>query len=119
MDENTTDIVILETDPPRELKLGHKALKRFCAHTHLGVNEIGGVMQRYDMMALLIQIMLQCRYKDLTEAQIDDLLDPVSLETIMSKATEAIQAAFPSAAEQPDEGEPQGPFASETTGPAA
>ena len=118
MDEHTTDIVILGLDPPRELKLGHRALKRFCAQTRLGVNEIGQVMQRYDMMALLIQIMLQCRYPDLTEDEIDAMLDTLPLEVVYSKASEAVKAAFPSAEEAP-EAEEAGPFDGKTTGPAA
>ncbi len=119
MNENTTDIVILELDPPRELKLGHRALKAFCARTRLGVNEIGQVLQRYDMMALLIQVMLQCRYPDLTEDQIDEMLETLPLETVYNKASAAVMNAFPTAAGTSDDGESQGPFANETTGPAA
>jgi hypothetical protein len=118
--ENTTDIVILELDPPRELKLGHRALKAFCARTRLGVNELGDVMQRYDMMALLIAIMLQVRYPELTDGQIDEMLDELDLETVIRRASEAIFAAFPSLKQNPELADGTAdPFGIVTTGQTA
>ena len=119
MDTNN-DIVIIELDKPRELKLGHRALKTFCARTKLGVDELTQAVSRYDVMSLLIAIMLQVRYPELEEDRIDELLDNLPLETVIQKASDAIYAAFPSA--KADAGAAQGdadyPFAA-TTGPRA
>ena len=116
---DNTGVVILETDPPLELKLGHRALKTFCARTRLGVDELATVLQRYDIMALLIAVMVQTRYPDMTEERIDEILDGLPLEEVIQKASEAVYGAFPSqaAAEAPD-GD-QGPFAPATSGPTA
>ncbi len=76
------DVVILELDKPRTLRLGHKALKRFSALTECSMTDMESVVQRYDKVAALVYAMLSDEDPDLTPAQVDDLLDMVPIKTI-------------------------------------
>lgn len=107
-DEN--DTVIIELDRPRELKLGHKALKRFSALTGKSLAELEDAVQHYDVMAALIYVMLEVdaekHGEDLTPDQVDDLLENVPIYQQIALVGKAIKAAFEDpAAEQSEEGE--------------
>ncbi len=110
-DEN--DTVIIELDRPRELKLGHKALKRFSALTGKSLAELEEAIQHYDVMAALMYVMLavdaEKHGEDLTPDQVDDLLEDVPIYQQMALATKAIQMAMVDpAAEAETEGEAEG-----------
>ena len=95
-DEN--DTVIIELDRPRELKLGHKALKRFSALTGKSMAEMQSAIQHYDVLACLMYTMLavdaEKHGEELTPDQVDDLLEDVPIYRQMNLATLAINAAF-------------------------
>ena len=95
-DEN--DTVIIELDRPRELKLGHKALKRFSALTGKSLAELEEAVQHYDVMAALIYVMLavdaEKHGEDLTPEQVDDLLEDVPIYQQLQLAGQAINAAL-------------------------
>ena len=100
------DVVILELDKPRTLRLGHKALKRFSALTTCSMADMEAAVQRYDKVAVLAYVMLSEEDPELTPAQVDDLLDLVPIKTICEKCSEAIQAAFADEdVEKPEDGE--------------
>lgn len=108
------DVVILELDRPRELRLGHKALKRFSALTGCSMQQMQGEVSRYDRMSMLVYVMLSEDDPDLTSEAVDDLIDraerrrenPLRVKDLMAAVSAAIQAAFDDeAAEQPEDGE--------------
>lgn len=118
-DEN--DVVILELDRPRELRLGHKALKRFSALTGCAMTDMEKEIQHYDKMAALMYTMLavdaEKHNETLTVEQVDDLLDDVPIKKQMDCCSAAIAAAF----DDPDaEGEePEDPPQAAGTGERA
>lgn len=106
MNTDKNDVVILELDKPRTLRLGHKALKRFSALTECSMTDMEAAVQRYDKVAVLAYVMLSEEDPELTPAKVDDLLDMVSIKTICEKCSEAIRAAFEDEdAETPGDGE--------------
>ena len=88
------DLVILELDKPRTLRLGHKALKRFSAMTECSMVEMEKAVQRYDKLATLIYIMLSEEDPSLTPEMVDDLLEQKSYKEITDACNAAIEAAF-------------------------
>lgn len=91
---NRNDTVILELDRPRELRLGHKALKRFSALTGCTMEGMEEAIKDYTKMTSLVYVMLSQEDGSLTPDQVDDLLDPVPIPTILEKCSQAIAAAF-------------------------
>lgn len=106
-DEN--DTIMIELDRPRELKLGHKALKRFSALTGCSMTDMEKEISHYDKMSCLLYVMLAVdaeeHGEELTPAQVDDLLEPVPIQQLMELAGEAINAAFGGEDEEQPEGE--------------
>lgn len=96
------DVVMIELDRPRELKLGHKALKRFSALTGSSMADMETEIQHYDKLACLMYVMLaidgEKRGETLTPDQVDDLLEAVPIQKQLRLCMAAIQAAF----EDPD-----------------
>lgn len=108
------DVVILELDRPRELRLGHKALKRFSALTGCSMQQLESEASHYDKMALLIYTMLSEDDPELTPEAVDDLIDlaerrrenRLRLKDLMVAVSAAIQASFGDEdAEMPEDGE--------------
>lgn len=100
------DVVILELDKPRTLRLGHKALKRFSALTKCSMADMEQVMLQYDKVTCLVYVMLSEEDPELTPEQVDDLLDMVPIKTIFEKCSEAIHAALGDEdTEKPEDGE--------------
>lgn len=113
MKENpdNNDVVILELDRPRELRLGHKALKRFSALTECSMTDLEYEIQYYEKMTLLIWVMvteeqIAMGEEMMSQEQLDALLDKLPLYKVTAAAANAIKAAF----EDPDaEKEPGDP----------
>lgn len=100
---DNNDTIILELDRPRELRLGHKALKRFSAMTGCSMDKMDAALNNYETMSTLIYLMLAQEDSELTPERVDDLLDPVPIGEIVAKCSQAITAAF----EEPGESAPQ------------
>ena len=100
MKPDKNDVVIIELDRPRELRLGHKALKRFSALAGCAMTELDEVTAHYDKLSALMYIMLSENDPAVTPDVADELLDAVNLSYIMEKASEAIAAAFEEDAEE-------------------
>lgn len=96
--KDKNDTVMIELDRPRELKLSHKALKRFSALTECSMQEMEGAISRYDKLACLMYVMLAVDAEKhgevLTSEQADDLLDNVPIYQQIDLAGRAIAAAF-------------------------
>lgn len=98
MMRDKNDTVMIELDRPRELKLSHKALKRFSALTECSIQEMEGAISHYDKLACLMYVMLavdaEKHGEALTPEQVDDLLDDVPIYQQIDLAGRAIAAAF-------------------------
>lgn len=88
------NVVIINLDKPRELKLTHKVLKRFMAKHKLKMTSFDAAVEDYEKMTDLIYEMLRAEDPNLTPAECDNLLDTVSITEIVKKSGEAIAAAF-------------------------
>lgn len=97
------NVVILDLDRPRELKLTHKTMKRFLKRRNLSMEDMESGGMNYELMTDLISEMLRREEPDLTEDQCDDLLDMVPIGVLMEKGAQAIQAAFETGIENPTE----------------
>jgi len=88
------DIVIIELDRPRELKLTNRVLKRFLAKTGIRMKNFDEAVDVYENMVLLIFYMLQADDPTLTEDKVDLLLDKIPITEIITKCAAAIAAGF-------------------------
>lgn len=121
-DEN--DTIMIELDRPRELKLGHKALKRFSALTGCSMTDMEKEISHYDKMSCLLYVMLAVdaeeHGEELTPTQVDDLLEPVPIKQLMELVGAAIRASFGDGDEEPeDQEEPADPPQAAGTGAEA
>lgn len=87
-------MVVLELDRPRELRLSHKAMKRFSALTRTPLDEIGEAARRYDLVAAMAYAMLSVQDEGLTPAQVDDMLEALPPMTILRAVSDAMQEAL-------------------------
>jgi hypothetical protein len=100
MSKNNTDVVIIELDRPRELRFGHKALKKLVALTGKSLEEIENTqMNNLEMLEQLVYCGLLNDAKkngeELTLDDMEDLLDQAPSEAhIIEKVTQAFAAAF-------------------------
>lgn len=96
------DVVILMLDRPRELRLGHKAMKRFSAMSGKKLTDMQAALDDYATLSTLIYVMLAAEDKTLTPEKVDDLIDaaehrredPLRLSGLMAAVAQAITAAF-------------------------
>lgn len=93
------DVVIVELDRPRELRFGHKALKKLNALTGKEVDELGSDELDFDMIEQIFFYGLQRDAREngeaLTLEQMEDILDCAeSYEYLMEKMNEAFRKAF-------------------------
>ena len=98
---DNNDVVILALDRPRELRLGHRALKRFSALTECSLSAMDKEIERYDKAACLIWVMVtedqrkNGEPKLMTPDELDDLLDKIPVPKILEACSQVITAAFP------------------------
>lgn len=109
MDKN--DVVILNLDRPRELRLGHKALKRFSSLTGCSMADMEKEIQHYDKLTCLLYVMLSQDDPSLTPEKVDDLCDHVRIGAVAKACSQAIEAAF---ADEDEEGSKDPPQAAGT-----
>ncbi len=126
-DDEHNDVVILMLDKPRELRLGHKAMKRFSALTHKKITQMQDALEDYETLSTLIYTMLWAEDKTLSPGMVDDLIDdagcrqedPLTLGDIYDAVSRAITAAFGGDADEQANGENSGETAEESPTPAA
>ena len=75
MDEKKMTGAAIELDRVYELRLTHKALRRFSARTKLGVSELEDAVERYDILSVLLWAMLADEIPGLTDERLDELID--------------------------------------------
>lgn len=88
------DLVIIELDRPRTLKLSHLVMKRFSAATKMPIVEMDTVGTRYDYISEMMYFMLNHDDPTLSRAKADELLEQVSIAYVIKKFNEALEAAF-------------------------
>lgn len=105
MGENNTMGAVLELDRPYELRLTHKALRRFSARTKLGVSELEDAVERYDILSVLLWAMLADEIPGLTDERLDELIDAaidagrLDIVSLMATVAAAVADGFGAAPE--------------------
>lgn len=92
MDNN--DVVIIELDRARELRLTHKVLKKITARTKKKLSELGDALDDYGILSIVMFEMLKRDDPSITEEKVDELLDAVPLHIVFEKCSEAITASL-------------------------
>lgn len=95
------DIVVINLDKPRELRLTHKVLKRFCAKENVSMAKLESAVEDYVKLTSLTVMMLCADDPALTPEKCDDLLDRIPIGEIVQKTSEAIAAGFGAPDAQP------------------
>lgn len=97
MDEKEMTGAAIELDRVYELRLTHKALRRFSARTKLGVSELEDAVERYDILSVLLWAMLADEIPGLTDERLDELIDAAidagRLDIVSLMATVAVAVA--------------------------
>lgn len=97
------DVVMIELDRPRPLKLSHLVMKRFSAATKMPIVDFETAGTRYDYISELVYFMLNHDDPKLSRQRCDELLEQVSIGYVIGKCSEAINAAFGEPEEAPEE----------------
>lgn len=96
------DTIMLYLDKPRELRLTHSALKRFCALTGAKMSSLDDVIDSYDNMILMLYVMLSEDDQSITPERLDEMIaeaerrktDRLKLATLFKQIAAAMQAAL-------------------------
>lgn len=99
MDNNP--VVTIELDRVRELRFGHKAMKRWSAYTGRSIDSLDTDAFKPEDIEPLMYFMLEKDALDhgeqLKMESMEDLLDMIPLGVMYAKLSEAMEAAFPPA----------------------
>lgn len=105
MDEKKITGAAIELDRVYELRLTHKALRRFSARTKLGVSELEDAVERYDILSVLLWAMLADEIPGLTDERLDELIDAaidagrLDIVSLMATVAAAVADGFGTAPE--------------------
>lgn len=105
MDEKKMMGAAIELDRVYELRLTHKALRRFSARTKLGVSELEDAVERYDILSVLLWAMLADEIPGLTDERLDELIDAaidagrLDIVSLMATVAAAVADGFGTAPE--------------------
>lgn len=105
MDEKKMTGAAIELDRVYELRLTHKALRRFSARTKLGVSELEDAVERYDILSVLLWAMLADEIPGLTDERLDELIDAamdagrLDIVSLMTTVAAAVADGFGAAPE--------------------
>lgn len=105
MDEKKMTGAAIELDRVYELRLTHKALRRFSARTKLGVSELEDAVERYDILSVLLWAMLADEIPGLTDEKLDELIDAaidagrLDIVSLMATVAAAVADGFGTAPE--------------------
>lgn len=105
MDEKKMTGAAIELDRVYELRLTHKALRRFSARTKLGVSELEDAVECYDILSVLLWAMLADEIPGLTDERLDELIDAaidagrLDIVSLMATVAAAVADGFGTAPE--------------------
>ncbi|WP_127491334.1 hypothetical protein [Paenibacillus glycanilyticus] len=92
---NKNDVVIIELDRPRELRFGHKAIKRIAAATGKSMEEMeGGNISFDDIELYLYYGLLSDARQHNEELKLEDMEDLLDEAPTYSHIIEKLQEAF-------------------------
>lgn len=98
---NNNPVVTIELDRIRELRFGHKAMKRWSAYTGKSVESLDTDAFHPEDIEPLMYFMLEkdalAHGEQLKMEEMEDLLDMVPLGVLYEKLSQAMKAAFPEA----------------------
>jgi len=99
------------------LKITHQVLERFSSISGCGLQDFDKMLQRYDMMTLLLWLMIAENRPDITRPMVRGWLQELPVFEAMQLVTQAVGDAvaysFPDAAEAAAEAEPEAEEADE------
>ena len=81
-----------------QVRIGHKVLQKFSALTRVGMEQMGAVINRYDMMILLLWCIITVQDSSVTHETLDDWLDALPVlewRDLLGRISEGIAASFP------------------------
>lgn len=81
-----------------QVRIGHKVLQKFSALTRVGMEQMGAVINRYDMMILLLWCILSEQDPTLKRETLDNWLDELPIrewQKLLRQIGESIAASFP------------------------
>ena len=81
-----------------QMRIGHKVLQKFSALTRVGMDQMGSLLGRYDMMMLLLWCIISEQDPGVKREKLDDWLDELSIrewQKLMNQIGESIAASFP------------------------
>lgn len=108
------DAVFIELDRPRELRLGHKVLKRFSALRHVPLSRIEDAVDDYENLSCLFYCAMVQEDPTLTVEQADELLDRVPVAQLLKKAGDLLEGTFGGIEDGGEGGEADPPAAAGT-----
>jgi len=98
MSNNKNDVVIIKLDRDRELRFGHKALKRLTASTGIDLENLMDGKIDFEQVEKIMFYGLEQDAKangeTLTIEQVEDLLDGVPIDYYLEKMSEAFEKSF-------------------------
>lgn len=80
-----------------ELRFGHKAMRRYCTLTRCNIETFDRTLAYYDNQIKLLWCILATQDESVTEDQLDDWLDELVLEDVLTLGADAVEAAMPKA----------------------
>lgn len=80
-----------------ELRFGHKAMRRYCGVTRCNIETFDRTLIYYENQTKLLWSILASQDESVTEEQLDDWLDELLLEDVMTLTGDAVEAAMPKA----------------------
>ena len=102
-----------------QLRIGHKVLQKFSALTRVGMDQMGALLGRYDMTALLLWCIMSEQDKTVTREQLDDWIDALTIrewQKLLRQVGDGIAESFPDEEEEED-AEPAGMAGEAEPGP--
>lgn len=88
-----------------QVRIGHKVLQKFSALTRVGMEQMGAVINRYDMMILLLWCILSEQDPTLKRETLDNWLDELPIrewQKLLRQIGESIAASFPDEEDEED-----------------
>ena len=80
------------------MRIGHKVLQKFSAITRVGIDQMGTVLGRYDIMMLLLWCIISEQDRSVKREQMDDWIDALPIkewQELMQQVGEGIAQSFP------------------------
>ena len=81
-----------------QVRIGHKVLQKFSALTRVGLDKVGALLNRYDMMMLLLWCIISEQDDTVKREELDDWMDALPIrewQGLIQQIGDGIAANFP------------------------